>query len=108
MPLVLPVLSLSLVMSLCVCVCVCVFVCVMQEPSQLSKLPLWDEAVSREEPIGLEEWQDFLDSEGRVVRENDFRRRLFKGVCISSCAFFRSPSLPFGWKVSFSNYEKGP
>lgn len=49
-----------------------------------SKLPSWNAPVTREEPIGLEEWQTFLDCDGRVVRHDEFRQRLFKGVSSSS------------------------
>lgn len=36
--------------------------------------------IQREDPVTLEEWNSFVDSEGRIVNSDALKRRIFKGV----------------------------
>eukprot|EP00117_Sycon_ciliatum_P004522 scpid51061/ scgid8861/ TBC1 domain family member 15; GTPase-activating protein RAB7 len=68
------------------------------EESEITILPAWTAEVCREMPIDLAEWQEYLDGEGRVVKETEFRRRLFKGGL--------EPSLRHHvWKFLLSHYD---
>lgn len=45
--------------------------------------------VQREDPVTLEEWNSFVDSEGRIVNSDALKQRIFKGVSLIDlcCAF---------------------
>ena len=50
----------------------------------------------RKKPLGVDEWEKLLDSDGRVVDESALRKAVFKGLYVtifrhlSICLFLRS------------------